>query len=1247
MAFSNKRKLDRVTHASHRRGGSAKERKSNALVGKRDGSNMEDAEVKLERTFPGSSDDGDHSDGISPFNSVHHTDGISPFNSVHHTDGISPFNSVHHSDGVNPFNSVHHSDGVNHLESDNQSPSLCDSSRGLKKGSLKEVRLYNWMVFSGPVRLVAADGINLIAAANASGKSSIVCALVFGLGYGPNILSRNKELSNFIKKGEKRSYIEITLKADEEKDICIRRIMHLTKEDKVETLWMVNEKKVNYTYVVEIQKEFSLSLDNLITFMPQENVSKFSRLCPEELFEHTMSAIDRGLVHTYRQIKEIINEKKINENKLLSYEHDITEIEKVITNLEEKKTQFDNVRKLLATVKLYRVRKTELVAIGKKEEMKKVGVYIDSLVKEKDAHFDTLRYYLLEVEKCHRVIGKLSERLSEKREEVRDCIKQYVLLNVELEEAENEIAKEEKAMQETVRRMYENREYVTDIDKKVKKTKEEIKKIEEYFTENNELGEKTTEEKEKSLQEELKELSNVGKQLLMSRYTLQSEYNAVKEKIKKRKNYENIQEEKMLNSIEFTLRERIVKYKRDVKNIVQTHNLLSDTFIENLRIKYDESKIANQNEFNDSIIDELSRQNILYGPICKYIKCTNPQFDYVVEFCLKKYLNSFILIRKENKDLLEDLYRKYKLSVLTMSRNNHSFCFVTDEMRKRGVECFVYEIIDSPEVVKNGLINFLPLNISFIVNDDTFKEKNTKEIKEFNEFMLREISTQMKEEVTSLFYFCNNNVHRFKISSYDKNVYMDNFSYIDKRCKILYHINSDVQKDLLQLYDKKKKCHAELELLEKNIKTLDDKKKEKNDEYNKLLLSKSEMNIMKKKLTLLKRELKDLEDSLHLCFKGENIIEEKKNNVTVKVNQINNKKIYICEQYFSLLKMHAKYDKEVVSLSRKLNQWKRYLHVIKGQNAENEEKHETLKRNIELERTKMTTYMHQIEELEEIIKFQKGELSKGELKTLSTIDMTMEDIEEKLQECNMKQKIYGNLEKDEEKYNILIMNIKKHSDYVKKKKNDMENVKKFLIQKENEIESLLPSWSSKINEYITFLNHNFQMFMYFINPNYGGKIELVKKNNLYEMCQLFIKVRFTNTSPFLPLSVSHQSGGERSLSTMLYILSIQKLTKNGFYVLDELNQGLDQTNEKKIFELLSCLSNPILYKKHFQHHYEYKHVNIDNQSKAQYFILTPQVIKNISFRDITVHYLFNGFGVLDDQFAGFCHELPTAPCSIA
>lgn len=118
--------------------------------------------------------------------------------------------------------------------------------KNLKKGAIIEMTLYNWMVFSGPITLRANKGINLIAAANASGKSSIACALVFGLGYNSNILSRNKELINFIKKGEKKSFIEITLKCDEEKKyICIKRIMNIIN-NKVESFWFVNNKKENY-----------------------------------------------------------------------------------------------------------------------------------------------------------------------------------------------------------------------------------------------------------------------------------------------------------------------------------------------------------------------------------------------------------------------------------------------------------------------------------------------------------------------------------------------------------------------------------------------------------------------------------------------------------------------------------------------------------------------------------------------------------------------------------------------------------------------------------------------------------------------------------------------------------------------------------------------------------------------------------------------------------------------------------------
>ena len=53
------------------------------------------------------------------------------------------------------------------------------------------------------------------------------------------------------------------------------------------------------------------------------------------------------------------------------------------------------------------------------------------------------------------------------------------------------------------------------------------------------------------------------------------------------------------------------------------------------------------------------------------------------------------------------------------------------------------------------------------------------------------------------------------------------------------------------------------------------------------------------------------------------------------------------------------------------------------------------------------------------------------------------------------------------------------------------------------------------------------------------------------------------------LSPAHHSGGEKSVSTIMYLLSLQGITQTPFRVVDEINQGMDQTNERKVFQV--CL----------------------------------------------------------------------------
>ena len=77
------------------------------------------------------------------------------------------------------------------------------------------------------------------------------------------------------------------------------------------------------------------------------------------------------------------------------------------------------------------------------------------------------------------------------------------------------------------------------------------------------------------------------------------------------------------------------------------------------------------------------------------------------------------------------------------------------------------------------------------------------------------------------------------------------------------------------------------------------------------------------------------------------------------------------------------------------------------------------------------------------------------------------------------------------------------------------------------------------------------------------------------------------------------------MATALYMLALQELTTVPFRCVDEINQGMDARNERRVFELLvrtSC------------------HV-----SSAQYFLLTPKLLTGLEYSPrMNVLCVYNG-----------------------
>lgn len=72
--------------------------------------------------------------------------------------------------------------------------------------------------------------------------------------------------------------------------------------------------------------------------------------------------------------------------------------------------------------------------------------------------------------------------------------------------------------------------------------------------------------------------------------------------------------------------------------------------------------------------------------------------------------------------------------------------------------------------------------------------------------------------------------------------------------------------------------------------------------------------------------------------------------------------------------------------------------------------------------------------------------------------------------------------------------------------------------------------------------------------NFAGQVELVKEGTIMDY-KMQIQVSFRENSLISNLDASKHSGGERAVSTVMYLMALQELTSAPFRVVDEINQG--------------------------------------------------------------------------------------------
>jgi chromosome segregation ATPase len=236
-------------------------------------------------------------------------------------------------------------------------------------------------------------------------------------------------------------------------------------------------------------------------------------------------------------------------------------------------------------------------------------------------------------------------------------------------------------------------------------------------------------------------------------------------------------------------------------------------------------------------------------------------------------------------------------------------------------------------------------------------------------------------------------------------------------------------------------------------------------------------------------------------------------------------------------------------------------------------------------------------------------LSKEELEEINelTSDKTLNEIKADLNEIEARIETANTHGKD---IDTIIQNFKRLEEDITTIEARIENQTKEVESLTRRIYTIRSDWEPKLERLVSHVSREFSLAFEAIGCS--GKVVLKKdddnaggNNNNFTNWAIQIMVSFRAGVEMQPLTGQRQSGGERAVSTILYLMALQELANSPFRVVDEINQGMDPSNERMVHNRMvevACQTNT-----------------------SQYFLITPKLLPNLTYDPrMRVSCIFSG-----------------------
>nr|XP_054514129.1 structural maintenance of chromosomes protein 5 isoform X10 [Pan troglodytes] len=510
-----------------------------------------------------------------------------------------------------------------------------------------------------------------------------------------------------------------------------------------------------------------------------------------------------------------------------------------------------------------------------------------------------------------------------------------------------------------------------------------------------------------------------------------------------------------------------------------------------------------------------------------------------------------------------------------------------NELKQYGFFSYLRELFDAPDPVMSYLC------CQYHIHEVPVGTEKTRERIErvIQETRLKQIYTAEEKYVVKTSFYSN------KVISSNTSLKVAQFLTVTVDLEQRRHLEEQL-----------KEIHRKLQTVDSGLIALRETSKHLEHKDNELRQKKKELLERKTKKRQLEQKISSKLGSLKLMEQDTCNLEEEERKASTKIKEINVQKAKLVTELTNLIKICTSLHIQKVDLILQNTT------VISEKNklesdymAASSQLRLTEQHFIELDENRQRL----LQKCKELMKRARQVCNLGAEQTLpqeyqtvfQDLPNTLDEIDALLTEERSRASCFTGLNP------TIVQEYTKREEEIEQLTEELKGKKVELDQYRENISQVKERWLNPLKELVEKINEKFSNF--FSSMQCAGEVDLHTENEEdYDKYGIRIRVKFRSSTQLHELTPHHQSGGERSVSTMLYLMALQELNRCPFRVVDEINQGMDPINERRVFEMVvntACKENT-----------------------SQYFFITPKLLQNLPYSEkMTVLFVYNGPHMLE------------------